>query len=217
MSSKKAVNSPFLIIEEFISPKLCEQIIDNIRVGQCDTDKEGDPIPMERHHDELQTVLFNKLKEYVPTIEEKYNAKYKGTDPIVFQYFPELIKKPAKQPGCENSKYLRKKWVKIRDVDLTAVLWLKNYQDQVPLDPRTEVYGGKMEFPAYNFSLVPQRGTLVMFPAGPHFITAISPILVGDLYQVKINMSIENKTGGIWLYQPSNFGGTWTEWFEGHF
>lgn len=217
MSHKKSINSPFLIIEEFISPKLCEQIIDNIYVEQCDLDKEGDPIPMERHHDELQTVIYNKLKEYIPQIEEKYNAKYKGTDPIVFQYFPEFIKRPAKQPSCENSKYLRKKWVKIRDIDLTSVLWLKNYQDHTPLDPRTEVYGGKMEFPAYNFSLVPQRGTLIIFPAGPHFITSISPILVSDLYQVKINMSIENKNGGIFLYQPVNYPGTWDQWFEGYF
>jgi hypothetical protein len=217
MANKKIIKSPFLIVEEFISPKLCEQIIDNIRVEQCDLDKDGDPVPMERQHEELQIVIFNKFKEYIPKIEEKYDAKYKGTNSITFQYFPELAKKPAQQPGCENSKYLRKKWVKIKDVDLTSVLWLKNYQDRTPLDPRTEVYGGKIEFPAYNFSLVPQRGTLVIFPAGPHFITTISPILVSDLYQVKINISIENKNGGIWLYQPANFPGSWQQWFEGYF
>jgi hypothetical protein len=138
---------------------------------------------------------------------------------MVFQYYPENAKKPAETPGCENSEFSRRKWVKTRDVDLTGVLWLKDFNNNVPLDPRTEVYGGKLEFPVYNFSLVPQRGTLVLFPAGPHFISAISPILVSSLYQVKINMCLTAHDGGMWFYQPQQFPydegrGALMSWFE---
>ena len=219
MSKQKNIKSPFLIIEEFISPKICELIVDNILITQPDIDINGDPIKMERRHDEFQSVVFNRMKDknIEDRIKDTYNAKYKGTDPITFQYFPENAKAPAKQPGCENSKYMRKKWVKVKDIDLVGYIWLKDYQNTTPLDPRTEVYGGKMEFPAYNFSLVPQRGTLIIFPAGPHFITAISPILVSDLYQVKIDISISTPEGSMWFYQPVNFPGTWQEWFEGQF
>jgi hypothetical protein len=104
-----------------------------------------------------------------------------------------------------------------KDVDLVGFVWLKDYNENVPLDPRHEVFGGKLEFPAFNFSLVPQRGTLVMFPAGPHFITVISPILLSDLYQIKLTVCINQKNGGRWLYQPSNHPGKWQDWFSGHF
>lgn len=209
--------SPFMVIEEFLSPKMCEEILATINVKEPDVDQDGSPIALERNHADFQTVIYNKFKEQIPSIELKYDAKYRGIVDVVFQFFPENAKKPAQGHGCENSKYVRKKWVKVKDVDLTGIIWLKNYNDSVPLDPRTEVYGGKLEFPLYNFSLVPQQGTLVIFPAGPHFINAISPVLVSDLYQIKLNIAISPSTGGLWFYQPSNFSGTWKDWFKEYF
>ena len=180
-------------------------------------DQDGNPIKMERHYLEGEDFIFSKLKEIVPDIEEKYDSSFKAAEKMIFQYYPENQKTPAENPGCENSKFLRKKWVKIKDVDLVGFLWLKDYNDQAPLDPRTEVYGGKIEFPAYNFSLTPQAGTLVIFPAGPHFITAISPILIGSLYQVKINICISPDDGSqMWMYDPRKYKGTWQQWFEQH-
>lgn len=199
------MKSPFFIVQEFISPKRCEEIISKIQVNQPNFDINGDPIKLERHDAIIEDQLYAELKVFIPEIEERYSAKYKGTENMVFQYYPEFAKKPAENPGCENSKYIRKKWVKVKDVDLTGVLWLKDFNATAPIDPRIEVYGGKLEFPAYDFSLVPQAGTLVLFPAGPHFINAISPILVSDLYQVKINICIEPQEGGLWLYNPKFF------------
>ena len=213
------IKSPFFVIQDFISAKKCDEILSSIEVRQPDVDKEGYPIKMERHHSDLEDVLFERLKDHVPEIEQRYGAKYRATEKMVFQYYPENAKKPAETPGCENSEFSRRKWVKTRDVDLTGVLWLKDFNNNVPLDPRTEVYGGKLEFPVYNFSLVPQRGTLVLFPAGPHFISAISPILVSSLYQVKINMCLTSHDGGMWFYQPQQFPydegrGALMSWFE---
>lgn len=216
MPSKK-VNSPFIIIPDFLSPLICEQIIDDIKVDTPDFDIQTEhPLKMERHNATWNHEIASRFQEIVPQIETRYDSIYKGLTQPVFQYYPENSKAPAEQPGCENSKYVRKKWVMHKDVDLVGFIWLKDFNSNVPLDPRHEVFGGKLEFPAFNFSLVPQRGTLVLFPAGPHFITAISPVLLSDLYQIKLNVNISAKNGSRWFYQPQNHPGKWNDWLAEH-
>lgn len=211
------MRSPFTVVQDFLSPLTCEKIIADNEVTQPDVTLEGDAIKNEHHILFWEQDIVQRFHEVVPEIEARYDCKYRGLEAPVLQYLPENANAPAVGPGCENSKYLRKKWVKTCDVDLVGFVWLKDFNGNPPLDPRHEVFGGKLEFPVYNFSLVPQRGTLVLFPAGPHFITVISPILLGDLYQIKLRVCIEPKDGGLWLYQPTNFPGTWEQWFEGHF
>lgn len=188
----------------------------DIEVKQPDVDAEGDPVKSERHNLAWEQDIIERFHEVIPEIETRYDCTYSGLQKPLFQFYPENAKVPAEQPGCENSKYVRKRWVKYKDVDLVGFIWLKDFNNNVPLDPRHEVFGGKLEFPAYNFSLVPQRGSLVLFPAGPHFITVISPVLLGSLYQVKLNVSIKPKDGGMWLYQPANFPGKWQDWLAEH-
>ena len=211
------MHSPFTVVQDFLSPMLCEKMVDSVHVGTPDVDKDGTPRKIERHNLFWEQDIAERFRAIVPEIEERYSCVYRGLDKPLFQYYPENAKNPAEQPGCENAKYVRKKWVQYKDVDLVGFIWLKDFNDNVPLDTRHEVFGGKLEFPVHNFSLVPQRGTLVMFPAGPHFITVISPILLSDLYQIKLDVSVTMKGGGRWLYQPTNFGGTWREWLEGHY
>lgn len=210
-------HSPFIVVQDFLSPLTCEKIIADIEVKDPNKDSNGNPTKLERFNLKWEQDIIERFHEVIPDIESRYDATYRGLEKPLFQYFPENAKIPAEPPGCENSKYVRKKWVMHKDVDLVGFIWLKDYNENVPLDPRHEVYGGKLEFPAYNFSLVPQRGSLVLFPAGPHFITVISPILLGDLYQIKLTTSIKQKNGARWFYQPQNFPGTWQQWFEGHF
>lgn len=209
--------SPFLVYQDFLSPLTCEKIIEDNFVPVPNYDKEGNPVKLERFNPKWEPEIASRFREVIPEIEERYSCEYRGLTQPLFQFYPEYAKAPAENPGCENSKYIRKKWVMHKDVDLVGFVWLKDYNENVPLDPRHEVYGGKLEFPVYNFSLVPQRGTLVLFPAGPHFITVISPILLGDLYQIKLNVCIQVDNGGRWFYQPVDFPGTWQDWFSGYF
>ncbi len=204
------VKSPFKVYQEFLSPKLCDDIIAKTKLDPPNKDADGNPLKYECYNDHAEGIIFQKLKNIIPELEEHYDIDYVGTERMLFQSFPEGMNKPAEEPGCQNAKYLRKKWVKIKDVDLTAVLWLKDYQDQVPFDNDNEVFGGKLELPMYNFSLVPQKGTLVVYPAGPHFITATSPVMVGTLSQVRINLTVKQP----WLYDPTNFQGSYVEWFK---
>ncbi len=200
--------SPFFIVENFISPKECEDITNKIRVKEPVL-VDGVPQKLERFHAECEDLLFSRLTPHIPEIEKQYDLKYKGTEKLVFQYFP-VSNQIAENPGCANSQYIRKKWVKTKDRDLTGILWLRDYQNEVPLDIRSEVYGGKLEFPQYQFSLQPKRGMLVLYPAYPNFITAISQVLVGELYCVRFNITAD----GLWLYDPAKFQGSWTEWFK---
>lgn len=212
------IRSPFLIYPEFISPKKCQELVNAVEVNAPNYDANGDPMKMERHYLEGEDFLYSRFKSVISDIEERYDASFKGAEKMVFQFYPQNQKAPAENPGCENSKFMRKKWVKTKDVDLVGFIWLKDYNDVAPLDPRTEIYGGKLEFPAYNFSLTPQAGTLVIFPAGPHFITAISPILIGNLYQVKINICITPNDGsGMWMYDPKKYPSGKKGFIEGWF
>jgi hypothetical protein len=210
------MKSPFIICEDFISPLTCEKIINDIDVAP-NFDENNDPRKIERHYLQWEAPIAEAFHDLVPEIETKYDCQYRGLDKPLFQIYPENAKVPAENPGCENSKYIRKKWVMHKDVDLVGFLWLKDFNQNPPLDIKTEVYGGKIEFPAFNFSLMPQRGTLVLFPAGPHFITVVSPILIGSLHQIKLNVSIKTKNGAQWLYNPAKFAGKWQDWFSEYY
>lgn len=194
------IKSPFKIYKDFLSKTDIDDVLNCIRI---DTKKDENNLPTshEYNNNDGQEIIFDKLKYVLGDIEDYYNLSYKGTHRIQFQHFPENMKaEVAERPKCQNSHYSRKKWVKVKDIDLTAVLWLTTYEDNPPFDKRYDVYGGKLEFPQYNFSFTPKAGTLVVYPAYPHFITAISKVLIGDLYQARINIA-----GNKWLYDPKDF------------
>jgi len=129
--------SPFVVIEEAITPALCEQIIKKLGLTVPSLDAEGDPIKHERiiNTPDLLIPIQHCIQDTVTLIEDRYNAVVKGMELPLFQQFFENPKKPAVTHGCENSKYSRKKWAKVRDIDLIGVIWLKDFNSGVPLDP----------------------------------------------------------------------------------
>jgi hypothetical protein len=204
--------SPFLVYENFISPLLCEQLVDNVDVIIPDLDVNGKPTKMIRHDEESETLIYERMQPVYPRLESYYvGFKHRGTERMSFEWYPEGMQ--AAHPHCESSDYLRKKWLRTRDRDLTGVLFLCDYQEQVPFDTDFEVYGGKLEFPQHNFGFNPQRGTLVIFPSDPHFINGTASINAGDLFQVRIHFASKMP----YLYQPSQFLGDYTSWFAGQF
>ena len=203
--------SPFEIVENFISPLQCERLMKGLALSYPQRDANGTPLKYERFVPaDMSGAVLSEFDAISPLVEQRYGAPVNGEPTLIFQQYWENPKVPAEGLGCENSKFSRKKWTKVKDVDLVGFLWLKSYHDAVPLDPRIEVYGGKIEFPTYNFSLTPVAGTLVIFPATPHFVTATSHVMLGSLEQIKFNIKLSN-----WVYNPSNFPGTYKDWFFG--
>jgi hypothetical protein len=207
------MHSPFHVIENFVSPLQCEQLIEELALRVPNRNESGAPLKYERLVlGQSAGALLSELSAIAPLIEARYGAEIFGEPQLVLQQYFENPKVPAEPHGAEGWRFLRKKWTKTKDIDLVGFIWLKDYHASVPLDPRFEVYGGKLEFPTYNFSLTPVRGTLVVFPATPHFVHAMSHVMLGSLEQIKVTMSLRN--GGLpWVYNPVSFPGSYQEWF----
>jgi hypothetical protein len=206
------IHSPFHVVEDFISPLRCEQLIKQLALKVPDRDENGDPLKHERIVSELCGDVLSELSAIAPLIERRYAAQIVGEPLVLFQQYQENPKIPAETHMAEGWRFLRKKWTKFKDIDLVGFIWLKSFHASVPLDPRFEVYGGKLEFPAYNFSLTPVRGTLVLFPATPHFVHAVSHVMLGSLEQLKVHVKLRVNDMP-WVYNPSQFPGTYQEWF----
>lgn len=198
--------SPFYIVENFLTPLLCEKIVDDLDFYHPDTDPDGNPIKMYRYKESAETLIFDRLKPIVPKIFEYYQSDYKATETIQFEYFAAGVEP---EPLCENSNYVRKKWMRTKDRDITGVLFLMDYNDNPPFDSDYECFGGKLEFPQHGFGFNPVRGTLVVYPSGPHFINANAMVQAGELIQARIHMAAKLP----YLYDPSQFPGNYTNWF----
>jgi hypothetical protein len=202
--------SPFLVFQNLLDSDSCARIARNVRVEPLKND-DGVIQASERYHVDMELEIFEKFKPLIPMIEEHFTGfKYRGTEHLVFQQFPVSNNKPAEEPHCENAVFKRKKWLKVKDRDLTGILWLKDYHETPPFDVKTQVLGGKLEFPVYNFGFQAQQGTLVIYPACERFISLTSSILVGELQCVRFHICAE----GIWIYQPEDYPGDFRTWFN---
>jgi hypothetical protein len=199
--------SPFYIVENFVSPLKCEDLIDTIDFNVPDTDKEGHEVKTIKYSEGAEKVIYNRIKMIMPELQAYYQFVYRGTERVTFEWFPEGSRG---QHQSENSEFTRGKWLRTRGRDFSAVLFLCDYQDKVPFEADYEVYGGKLEFAQHKFGFNPQRGTLVVFPSDPHFINCTAPILAGDLYQARIHIAAQTP----YLYNPQDFPGDYTKWFN---
>lgn len=199
--------SPFLVFQDFIPPSLCEQIINTLEFYSPETDRDDKPIKAVRRNEKTESILFDRIEPLIPQITQHFSVNYKGIEPIYVEWYPEESEGTL---VCDNSSYLRKKWVKTKDRDLTAVVFLNDYQDNVPFDSDFEVYGGKMEFPQWGFGFNPQRGTMIVYPSDPHFINKTTKILVGNLFQAKIHIATKEPL----LFDIKKFPGSFTDWFK---
>jgi len=202
--------SPFLVFQDLIDAETCAKIADAVRVVPLKND-DGTLQSSERFHEKAEQQIFKAFQPLIPKLEEHYiGFKYRGTEHLVFQQFPITNGIQAEEPHCENAVFKRKKWVRVKDRDLTGILWLKDYQEAPPFDLRTQVLGGKLEFPTFGFGFQPQCGTLVVYPANERFISLTNGILVGELQCVRFHICGE----GIWIYQPADYKGNFSTWFQ---
>lgn len=202
------IHSPFHVVEDFVSPLFCETVLKNLALSHATRNPQGQMKYERVLPDQFAGTILSELDAISPLLADRFGAECDGEPSLMFQQYFEDHQRPAEGLHCGDSVFARKKWTKTKNIDLVGFIWLKTFHDSVPLDPRIEVYGGKLEFPSYNFSLTPAAGTLVLYPATPHFVTAISHVMVGSLDQIKIGIKLKD-----WVYDPSNFSGTYKDWF----
>lgn len=206
--------SPFLVYQYLLRPEFCDHIAKTVRVNPT-INQDNTPEAMERHYVPLEQDIFAHIEPLIPEIEQHYGLKYRGTEHLVFQQFP-ATGKQAEAPHCENAVFKRKKWIKVKDRDLTAIIWLKDHQDSPPFDQEKHVLGGKLEFPVYNFGLQPQKGTMVVYPANNRFISLTTAVLVGELQCIRLHIAAGTGEDGegIWVYNPDEYQGDFRNWFS---
>ena len=209
MTTDNTYKSPFLVIQNFVSPLACERILDsiphyNIKNSGIIDDQHPDKVVFK----EIGTQYIAKpIAELIPKIEQYYNIHCKKIEETFIEWFS--LGSSGKL-RCDNSDYIAKKWIRDTNRDFSGVLFLSDYNAKVPFDKGYEVYGGKLEFPQHGFGFQPQRGTLIVYPSGPHFINYTSEIKFGDLYQIRFFIEAEK----IYLYSPADYQGDYTVWFK---
>lgn len=204
--------SPFYVIEDFISQKTCDYLVQSSGITEPNEDPDGNPLltaqPMDEH---CETLLYNRLREVLPEIEKHFGFETRGVESMEFSWMPQDCG-DGQEVRCGNAVYARQKWIKNKDRDFTVHLFLSSFNDarDDSFDPDYEVYGGKLQYPQYKFSFNPKVGTMIVHPAGPHFLHAYSPVVAGDLFYVTFHIS------GVLphIYQPKDYPGDFRSWFS---
>lgn len=198
--------SPFYVIENFVSPLTCEDIIDNVPFVEPDVNHEGIPTVSVCADDTYQDLLFRAFQPYIPKLEQYYGYQHKGTEYFEFEWLTEGGVIPV---HAENAENINNTWVQTKQRDFTCVLFLTDYNDCPPFDDDFECYGGKLEFINHQFGFNPSRGTLIIFPSDPRFCNASSQVIAGDLYQVRFHIVAKTP----YVYDPKQFPGDYRTWF----
>jgi hypothetical protein len=199
--------SPFFIIDEAISPLQCEQVADSAEFLSLDVNKSGQPVMTIKHTELAHEIITTAIATHQSVIEEHYQGKIANLEPTRVQWADSTVNSVA---TCDNSTRIKDKWLRVHNRDLTALVFLSDYNDKPPFDGEFEVYGGKFEFPSHGFGFNPVRGTMIIYPSDPHFTHVFSKIGMGELFVSKTFIQLESPL----IYSPKNFPGTWKQWLE---
>lgn len=190
--------SPFVVLPNVLTPAQCETLIKSAKFN------ETSPINDQVSADQL----YDALREEIPGVLEYFDIETIG------QSRPQYIQlNPGDkvEPHCENSEYLREGWVRLRNYDLTGIIFLNDAveaADQI-VEGQQFVFGGKLEFPQYNFGFNAQRGTMIVFPSTPNFINLTTDVKLGSLHYVKFHIAAKTP----YLHDPEKFPGSYKTWF----
>ena len=205
---KSNYKSPFFIIEDFISPLFCEDIINRLNNVYPDADKDNKFLKTIRYNNLSEFRILPYLERIVPQLEEYYNFVSKGILRLSFEWLVEDY--VVESPRCLNYKMVNNKWARINDIGITGIVFLNDFNDKSDFDSDFEVYGGKLEFINHNLNITPKRGTVVFFPEGPNFLNTNSSINAGELNQIRIHIASEEN----YNYDMNKFPGNYKTWFN---
>ena len=200
--------NPFFLIEEFVSPLQCEDIITRLKHTIPDSDINDVPYKTIKYNELTEFRLLPQLEALMPTLEQYYSFEAKGILPFNFEWYVEGFH--VEPHRCGSFVYQNKKWVRVSDIGFTGIIFLNDYNDSPPFDQDFEVVGGKLEFMNHQFSFNPRRGTLVFFPAAPNFMHTTGPIQAGELNQIRIHVVPTIQ----YNYDMTKFPGNYKIWFK---
>ena len=194
--------SPFYIITKFISPLMCNDLITNHQIIN-----EDDGLYLLQPKVDLTSLITEKVNDIIHEVSSHYDINLLDLTPPALYKLHEGATNP---PQSDSSKHMNGKWVQLFPRDISGYIALSDYNDESPFDSAFEVYGGKLEFPQHQFGFNPQRGTLILYPSGPHFIHQHTIIEYSELYYIQFFIKADIQ----YIYTPKNFPGDYTTWFK---
>ncbi len=201
--------SPFLILQDFLSPLECEDILASIKVYEPNTDSEDTPIKTILRLPVVQNRIWNRFSGYFEHIEKYYNVEVDQMTAIDIEWYPEDCAQEGQR--CENSVYRQNAWSIVNDYDLTVIIFLKDYNKNSDFDEEFECYGGELEMINHAFTINPSRGTAIIFPSNQYFINRTVTPEYGDMFQMRFHVSCVDRM----KYSPSDYRGNYSTWFKG--
>lgn len=199
---------PFLIIRNLLSPLYCEKIINDLNVLKTPPmiGQDGNPKKMLFMNRLNQIRLSNTFGPYVEELENHFDCEYFGTHSIQFEWYPKGSK--AETPRSDGYAKNNKGWIRHKEIDMTGILWLNDYNDNEDFDPSFESYGGKLEFPTFDISFTPERGSMIIFPVAPNFIHTVAGVEAGSMSLARFTI----RTAKPYEYKPENFDTNPNNW-----
>ena len=191
------IKSPFLVEQRIFPVKLCQELADSAYELKVDA-KYREPVK----NDKLDSFI-----QYVaPQINSRYNTSLVQSTSFLDSYSTRHIP----EIKCESTVHQNGMWFRNKDYDFETIVFLKEHVSNPPADLFFEVYGGKLEFPTFNFSFTPERGTAITFPCVPNFVNSISKVKLGQLDILRIF----HRSATLFAYEPSDFKGDPSVWFS---
>lgn len=203
------IKSPFLLIRNFLSPLEVENVLLSVVDIRPDYLDKKTPLRTVLRKPAVSMRIFNKIEEFADSIEQYYGTEIDEFHDVTIEWYPENCQQVNVE--CENCKPLNsRQWKRINNNDLTAIIFLKDYNKSADFDEDFEVYGGELEFLNHQFSITPERGTMVIFPSNQYFLNSIKSPKFGDAYILKLHMICKPS----FKYDPKNYEGNYKLWFN---
>lgn len=190
--------SPFEINRRVLSAKVCEELV---RVSMQNN---GEVFIEPVNNSDISNVVSHYI---TPNIENRFDVKIVKTDMTIESHGVNT----TPDHSCESCVFSNGKWFRNKDIDFVTVIFLKDHlaSPDEPIDESFEVFGGKLEFPTFNFGFLPERGTAITYPAVPNFLNTIAKVKIGQLDILRIF----HRSDTMFIYEPSNYPGNPASWF----
>jgi hypothetical protein len=198
--------SPFIIVENAISKKACDEIITSLQHSE----------PNYMHDKVALTIKFNKLEELrlqsllddlLDYAEPYYGFETQKVAPFIFEWYPQGYE--SKYISSDSNTFFDGKWIKSRQVDFTILLFLSTESHDSISDRDMQHVGGGLQFPTHAFTLHPKAGDLLMFPSNKNFLNTVSSIKLGNMNLIRILVTAKED----YNYEKEKFPGTYKDWF----
>lgn len=207
MSQSQTPKSPFILDENFLSPETCEEIILSMRHTVPNRDHRNNPIKTIKFNPIAELRLMPLIDDLLDKAEEYYDTTIVNTKEFAFEWYADGYN--AITPTSDNSNFLGGKWIKMKDIDFTIIIFLSSSKGSDLYDTVTESFGGNLEFINHDLTLSPTAGTMLMFPANHYFLNTVSDVSLGNCNFVRIHVTSSTP----YQYSPAKFPGDRRTWF----